>query len=168
MNYPESVPGINLLNGKFFDGDPVNGIPGSLDPAAWANAITDEVLTVARGAGLVPDERRTDQLYSAIQTLIQNGINGLLASPLFASNLGVYGYQKLPGGLILQWGLGTASTNGTLNNFPIAFPKACLGLTIGQYGPQGVTYCAGNLAATGFVFYNTGGTGNHQYLAIGY
>lgn len=32
------------------------------------------------------------------------------------------GYQKLPGGLIIQWGTGTG---GTAFNFPIAFPNAC-------------------------------------------
>ncbi len=36
------------------------------------------------------------------------------------------GYYKLPGGLILQWGSGTATANGsTTINFPVAFASAC-------------------------------------------
>lgn len=39
------------------------------------------------------------------------------------------GYQKLPGGLILQWMFGQAGQSGTRvnNTFPIAFPSACFG-----------------------------------------
>ena len=45
------------------------------------------------------------------------------------------GYQKLPSGLILQWGLTTMSTNtlgqGTIN-FPVTFPNATLNLRVSQ------------------------------------
>lgn len=44
-------------------------------------------------------------------------------------SLGFNGYQKLPGGLILQWMIGHAGQSGTRvdNTFPIAFPSACFG-----------------------------------------
>jgi len=39
--------------------------------------------------------------------------------------LGASGYQKLPGGLILQWGQGISATSGySTHTFPIAFPNA--------------------------------------------
>jgi hypothetical protein len=42
----------------------------------------------------------------------------------FVSSLNTNGYLKLPGGLIIQWGLGvTAGGVGTIT-FPIAFPNA--------------------------------------------
>jgi len=48
-------------------------------------------------------------------------------------SLSASGYQKLPGGLILQWGT-VASTEDTAQNFtfPIAFPNACF-IAIGSF-----------------------------------
>ena len=43
------------------------------------------------------------------------------------------GYQKLPGGLIIQWGY-VAAMDGTAKSFPIAFPNACLNVTLGGQG----------------------------------
>ncbi|WP_288843937.1 hypothetical protein [uncultured Deefgea sp.] len=66
MDYPKSKPEVGLVGGKFNDGDPLQGIPASLDPASHMNAITDELLAVITGFGLVPDETKSDQLYKAI------------------------------------------------------------------------------------------------------
>lgn len=70
MDYPHSVPGVSLLNGQFTDGNPLLGIAASLDPAAWANNVTEELLNVIRAAGLVPAESEQDQLLRAISQLI--------------------------------------------------------------------------------------------------
>lgn len=67
MDYPISVPGVGLVGGKFTDGDPLLSQQASLDPAAWANAVTDELLNVIIAAGLTPNEAQTDQLLQAIQ-----------------------------------------------------------------------------------------------------
>lgn len=47
-----------------------------------------------------------------------------LAEAFQAANqsLSTSGYQKLPGGLVLQWGSATTSAGGTTHSFPIAFP----------------------------------------------
>jgi hypothetical protein len=59
----------------------------------------------------------------------------------FESRLTGHGYQKLPSGLIIQWGVAygeipktTIDAEGwyqmrTLFNFPIQFPNACVSLT---------------------------------------
>jgi len=47
----------------------------------------------------------------------------------FVNSLGANGYQKLPNGLIIQWG--RAPVNGN-NAFPIAFPNACVSISCSQ------------------------------------
>lgn len=54
-----------------------------------------------------------------------NGASGavsLAALAAYASSMGANGYQKLPSGLIIQWGTNTVDG---VNTFPIAFPNAC-------------------------------------------
>ena len=69
MDYPKSVPGSGLENGKFVDEDPIAGKPGSLTPASWGNSVTQEILNTITAAGLTPDEEQTDQLAQAIRQL---------------------------------------------------------------------------------------------------
>ncbi|WP_194790122.1 phage tail protein [Pseudomonas sp. UFMG81] len=71
MDYPKSVPSVGLVNGKFVDENPATGMPGSLIPASWGNALTEEVLNVIRLSGGTPDEARNDQLW---QSLKQSGL----------------------------------------------------------------------------------------------
>ncbi|EPU2858210.1 gp53-like domain-containing protein [Escherichia coli] len=57
------------------------------------------------------------------------GTNQIPDMNSFASSLGIAGYQKFPGGLILQWGtVSVSGSSGTVQNidvtFPIAFPNA--------------------------------------------
>lgn len=66
MDFPKSVPGVGLVNGKFIDEDPLAATPGSLIPSAWGNAVTQEILAVIVSAGLTPDEANTAQLVAAI------------------------------------------------------------------------------------------------------
>lgn len=84
------------------------------------------------------------------------------------------GYQKLPGGLIIQWGSAT-SLSGTpaptvTNSFPIAFPTACVSFQAAPYGSAltvdgdwGVAF-----TATQFGARHRDGARTYTYLAIGY
>lgn len=82
---------------------------------------------------------------------------------------GSVGYQKLPSGLMIQWGGGTGS--GVVN-FPIAFPNSCLSVmaTENQAWVVGV----GSLTKTGFTSFVEGTDGSVKtnsyfyYLAFGY
>ncbi|WP_254704934.1 hypothetical protein [Pseudomonas corrugata] len=82
MDYPKSVPSAGLVNGKFVDENPVTGTPGSLIPAQWGNAVTEEVLNVITSGGLTPSESSNTQLLTAINAKITNAIP---ASPPDAS-----------------------------------------------------------------------------------
>lgn len=67
MDYPNSVPSVGLVNGKFVDEDPINGTPGSLIPASWGNGVTQEILGVVQAGGLTPSEASNTQLLGALR-----------------------------------------------------------------------------------------------------
>lgn len=66
MDYPKSVPGVGLIDGRFVNEDPIAGRAGSLIPAEWGNAITDEILAVIALADMQPNEQNNAQLVEAI------------------------------------------------------------------------------------------------------
>ncbi|VVD76121.1 hypothetical protein PEP31012_00850 [Pandoraea eparura] len=91
MDYPKSVPGVGLVDGRFVDEDKTVPRVGSLIPAAWGNAITDEVLHVLAEGGLVPDEADPTQLAEAIKKIIDTRVSadyvtrGILAAAIGSS-----------------------------------------------------------------------------------
>lgn len=60
-----------------------------------------------------------------------NGATGAvtLANLGFSNNGAANGYQKIPGGLIIQWGRFYAGVGFTYQAYPIAFPTTVLALT---------------------------------------
>lgn len=82
------------------------------------------------------------------------------------------GYQRLPSGLIIQWGTQSSSSNVT---FPIAFPNACLHANwVYEAGSIGNIPRLGSRSKTGFTlnydYCCAGGTDAYQvtWIAIGY
>ena len=86
-------------------------------------------------------------------------------------NLATNGYQKLHGGLIIQWG-NNASGEGTAT-FPVAFPNRCLNVQVTFYEHSGTTAAgtgylsAKSLTKTSFT-YGIVGVVARQWLAVGY
>lgn len=84
------------------------------------------------------------------------------------------GYQKLPGGLIIQWGgSGESPSNGTPITFPITFPNAILRVISGVniVGTGGITLGVNSVTTSGFNTYVSGsnpGAYVIEYIAIGY
>ncbi|MCF5025127.1 tail fiber protein [Pseudomonas lurida] len=74
MDYPKSVPNVGLVNGKFVDENTSTGQVGSLIPATWGSAVTDEILNVIMSGGVAPDENQNDQLLLAIKEIIKDNI----------------------------------------------------------------------------------------------
>jgi hypothetical protein len=102
-----------------------------------------------------------------------------LVSALQGSNqsLAANGYQKLPGGLIIQWGSTSAlvTNTDTAITFPTAFPTACLTVTMTRLTALGSNEHSGQAATavttSGFTArqYSSAGTSAaHSWIAIGY
>lgn len=106
------------------------------------------------------------------------GSAALAWSAAFANSMGIPGYQRFPGGMIIQWGgfmsSGTGNPNAAIT-FPIAFPNACLsvsptigGGSVGNFTVQ--TYAATKGGATLSCQNNSAmssGVGGN-YVAIGF
>ena len=80
------------------------------------------------------------------------------------------GYQKLPSGLIIQWGVTRSSGTRTYATFPIAFPNAVLSLTYSERSRQDWNTYIVSLSNTGFTAGVDGGGGMPSvfYIVIGY
>lgn len=99
-----------------------------------------------------------------------------LAEAFQAANqsLAISGFQKIPGGLVVQWGFATITATGVVQNFnyPIAFSSETY-VTVGSDG-VGVTpnvegFAIETLSLTQFKAYRSTGTGTtgFYYIAIG-
>jgi hypothetical protein len=86
-----------------------------------------DVIFVAGGSSAVTLPERSS-LFLVAGNVNWNGDLGdfaLTKSSLFAASLTNTGYQRLPSGLIMQWGAGTTDSGGTVAmTFPIAFPNS--------------------------------------------
>ncbi|WP_447745126.1 phage tail protein [Pseudomonas nicosulfuronedens] len=100
------------------------------------------------------------------------------ASAGFSAAHQASGYQKLPSGLIIQWGMypigygSTTAAAGTAvsNNFPIAFPNACLSAVMTHNGGVAITITVNGFTKTKFDNWSSyGQTGASGWMiAIGY
>jgi hypothetical protein len=81
------------------------------------------------------------------------------------------GYQKLPGGLIMQWGTFSQTGAITTVSFPISFPNACWNVQQTLANGASVSGPAvGSVTASGFVSIRDPAVGNNDcyFFAIGY
>lgn len=74
MDYPKSLIEIGLVDGRFVDEDPSVEQVGTLIPASWGSALTDEILNVIEDQGLTPTEGENTQLRESILKIISDRI----------------------------------------------------------------------------------------------
>lgn len=169
MDYPKSVPGIGLVNGRFVDEDVVSGTPGSLIPATWGNSVTQEMLTVIASAGLIPVEADNSQLLKALQVIMAK------ASPMHSLVIHVSGAKSLA-----PEELGLVLINGGADTATVTLPpcNAMLGVRdvivrrVDNSGNRLVVQCSGtdaikfhtHLRATGYPFLVLMGAGDWWHL----
>lgn len=109
---------------------------------------------------------------------VYGGSAQLPFAPGFGSSINSIGYQKLPSGLIIQWGANVAGSTsaGAQVNFPIAFPNACLQVVASDSGLNVFSYGTTNYSVIGFALIggspNNGSavyaTGAARWIAIGF
>ncbi|EEZ3163887.1 phage tail protein [Escherichia coli] len=114
-------------------------------------------------------------LGTASKRNVGTGTNQIPDMSAFASGSG---YQKLPGGYILQWGsanAGNSASTGISNTFPIPFPSGIVIITTGQIDPsytsaqQPAAVGISSPTTTGFIAKSAAdNTDAFNYLAIGY
>ncbi|CAB4157884.1 hypothetical protein UFOVP682_56, partial [uncultured Caudovirales phage] len=84
----------------------------------------------------------------------------------FGRSISANGYQKLPGGLVIQWGNFSSNTdNDQTITFPITFPTACYAVT------STISGIIGSVSASSFTVNRIndiyGGTATGYFIAIG-
>jgi hypothetical protein len=120
-----------------------------------AGATTQDILTVDASGNVLVDG---------------NNLNLFSARSLSAS-----GYQRLPGGLIVQWGTAASIASGSSSTvtFPVAFPNdglsAFAGYTNGSNGTGNFTIAFGAITATNVTIRNYSAVAaTATWFAIGY
>ncbi|WP_431648763.1 phage tail protein [Enterobacter hormaechei] len=142
------MPPVNTPDKLFHDGDPTQGIEGTIVTAEWLNdsqsATRDaqqEVINVLAGANILPDESKQNQLLTAIQTLITQAVNAAKYVPevgeLFITSKNIDPNTKYPGTTWVYLGEGLNLRTGKADGSDV-------GTTIGA---DTVTLAAANLPA---------------------
>jgi hypothetical protein len=136
----------------------ISGTSSTTGNASFANATFSGLLTaLTANSGTSTTQVATTAFASG--TLSGGGINGAT------------GYQKLPSGLIIQYGTNVGSSPTTVT-LPITFPNYYLGfpiITDGDYTNSSATCGAGSVSTSSFqLLTNSGGVYRWAWIFIGY
>jgi len=130
-------------------------VPFATAPGANVQALADFLAAASTSAGFSSGVANSGALNRAWRQssfmaaglaglLVSNGVDVVddgnlasLVSKLVSLFAGTSSTQKLPGGFILQWGIGPASDSAgrSIATFPAAFPTNCL-LLLGSYSSR--------------------------------
>lgn len=160
-------------------GNPGVGTPPTKPGPYWYHMIMEELLGVISAAGITPAPGNLTQLLTALrsagvfQTQATNDSSTKVATTAFANpgaQLSTSGYQKLPSGLFLQWGvaqLPAANTDYTIT-WPIAFPNAVF-IALGSCGDAAQSVTSIRNPTTTNAIARTSSTGDKYvfYVALG-
>ncbi|WP_295379527.1 hypothetical protein [uncultured Pseudacidovorax sp.] len=170
----------------FRDGNLSTGVAPTDFAALWFNHVQEEISRVIEAAGLTLDENNFSQLLAALSrtgvfyTPATDDNSTRAATTAFVRNvcaalLSTAGYQKLPSGLIMQWGISGAVASGGFAaiTLPIAFPTG--GIASLATWQQDTTGTSGNVVAAGWptattiTVYNRATTESViRWMALGY
>lgn len=173
----------------FTRGNPQTGTPATDLDDDYFDMLQEELAGIVEAAGIALDKTKRNQLRTALPVFlgikaaalrdVGESANQIPDMSSFVASFGTKGYQKLPGGLIIQWGQNPLPAPGAANSvtFPIAFPSSAYAVLITTDATGGATTgIAPNstsvVSKTGFQWvrfagadYTSYGTG--YWLAIG-
>lgn len=182
-------------------GNPATSMPPTKPGPYWFYMIAESMRRVIVEAGLTPDHENLDLLKEAIFSIAPSdasetvkGILEIATAPeaqAFTANKAIdgsalnqslkgsnqsltsSGYQKFPGGLIVQWGLYTGSNVADVTvTFPIAFPTAVLAIFTSRgytAGAGTIGYGVGiSISTSQAKFRNSDAGQGYFFLAIGH
>jgi hypothetical protein len=158
---------FNSTTGTFSTGTPTSS------SVAWST-LTGAPTTLS-GYGIT-DAINASALSAAIsaQHTTDTGLFATIASLNPGSLLASNGYQKLPSGLILQWGITASVANSAILTvtFPIPFPTACVfadDIPVTLNPVVQAAPIANTLTVTGFNLENNTGIANtYHWFALGF
>ena len=145
-------------------GNPATATPPTNPGPFWFHAIGEELRAVIVAGGLTPAQGTLTQVRDALDARYgaTGGAQQLLA---------VRGYQKLPGGLILQWGQETNGAAGTTAIvFPTPFLAACYVVMVTPRNlnmSSSINVSASSYTTTGFNMFADTGELPTSWFAVG-
>jgi hypothetical protein len=126
-------------------------------------------ISVTNGTGASGDPTIANTGVTTVDS--QTGNVTLANLAVFANSLLTNGYQKLPGGLIIQWGTYNSTTDTAENfNWPIAFPTSCL-CAVGTFSVTSFPLPITTFTASNFTVDRSGsvtGTQACRVIGLGY
>lgn len=98
-----------------------------INPATGVSASVQDASTAVKGKVQLATSAEAQALTDALKAITPATLAAALQGG--NQNLSLNGYQKLPGGMIIQWATGSASAAGEISEIvtlPMTFPTACL------------------------------------------
>lgn len=151
-------------NGEYTNGNVAQGIPPTIINAEMLNTFQRELIGVVEGADMELDPADDNQVVKAIKNIIAGG---------FDSSLQPRGYQKLPSGLIIQWGTEYTDNTSVNINFPIEYSNAAFYVSAVKItSDDGRFSTVGDVSKIGFNAYgrlgvNAAVLNNFMWLSVG-
>ena len=147
----------------------VNGGTGANDAGSAFNNLKQAASETATGVLEIATAAEAQALSDNTRAITP----ARLASAFQAANqaLGSTGYQRLPGGVIIQWGSISVTTGGQVIVFALAFPNSTWSVVAtagGNNGSNNTTSFIDSIGTSGFTLTNASGTTNTwKWIAIG-
>jgi hypothetical protein len=172
-SFAATLTSVQLLNPVGSVSGQVITSSGPTTPPAWVNQPGPIVTSVAGKIGavtLLPSDVGAAALAgSASQSFaVANATTGQQAVNLgqMSSFPSSSGYQRFPGGLIIEWGSSPGIATGSYQPiaFPLAFPNGVFQVVVGSYSGSSNTFAyslsavSGSITTTGFNMTNNSST----------
>lgn len=167
----------------FSGGNPSGGVSATFMSPEWCDDVQQELINVIKAAGIAPAAATRNQLLLALRSagVFQTPPTGdrttkaattAMFGTEFAASLAVPGYQRLPSGLIIQWGIWSSHAtpgNAVAVAFPLAFPTAIRSLVVSASANTTAQHSAWftNETVTGFDGRATTVGNSCRYIALG-